>query len=89
MAELRKRHRIHALLNSPLAALPGDLTNLVSVVVNTGTHLILDTLGELRPLLGWLATLPVDEMRIEPVGLRVVYDHFHPSEQGLAERERL
>ena len=80
-----KRHRIHALLHAPLATLPGDLTNQVSVVVNTGTQLILDTLGELRPLLGWLATLPVDEMRIEPVGLRGVYDHFHPSEQGLAE----
>jgi len=50
------------------------------VAVNTGRHLVLDTRGELRPLLGWLATLPVDEMRIEPSGLRAVYEHFHPSQ---------
>lgn len=88
MAELRKRHRIHAVLNAPLSALPEEFTTQVSVADNTDEHLVLDTLDELRPLLGWLATLPVDQMRIEPVGLRVVYDQFHPSEPGPAGRDQ-
>ncbi len=38
----------------------------------------METPGPLQPLLGWLATLPLREIRIEPVGLRAVYDRFHP-----------
>ena len=37
----------------------------------------LETADELSPLLGWLATLPLREVNIEPVGLRAVYDRFH------------
>ena len=33
----------------------------------------------LAPLLGWLATLPLAEVRVEPVGLQAVYDRFHRS----------
>ena len=38
---------------------------------------LIETPGELSPLLGWLATLPVAEMRVEPVRLQAVYDRFH------------
>jgi hypothetical protein len=27
--------------------------------------------------LGWLATLPLEEVQIEPIGLGAVYDRFH------------
>ena len=36
-----------------------------------------DTPGELSPLLGWLATVPLREVRVEPIGLRAVYEKFH------------
>ena len=36
-----------------------------------------EALGELAPLLGWLATLPLTDIRIEPIGLRAVYDRYH------------
>ena len=37
---------------------------------------------DLAPLLGWLATLPLAEVRIEPLGLQVVYDRYHPAESA-------
>lgn len=37
----------------------------------------IETPGELSPLLGWLATLPLEEVCIEPIGLQAVYDEFH------------
>jgi hypothetical protein len=33
-----------------------------------------------RSFLGWLATLPLAEVRIEPVGLGAIYGRFHPLE---------
>ena len=38
---------------------------------------MLEATDSLGPLLGWLATLPLEEVRIEPVGLAAVYDRFH------------
>jgi ABC-2 type transport system ATP-binding protein len=38
---------------------------------------VLEAGDSLAPLLGWLATLPLEEVRIEPVGLAAVYDRFH------------
>jgi ABC-2 type transport system ATP-binding protein len=40
-------------------------------------QVVLETADELSPLLGWLATLPLKAVTIEPVGLRAVYDRFH------------
>jgi ABC-2 type transport system ATP-binding protein len=40
------------------------------------------TPGELSPLLGWLATLPLAEVRIEPLGLKAVYESYHPPRSG-------
>ena len=38
---------------------------------------MIETPGELSGLLGWLATLPLAEVNIEPVGLRALYDQYH------------
>ena len=39
------------------------------------------------PLLHWLATLPLKQVNIEPVGLRVVYDrHQHPEDEANKEQ---
>ena len=38
---------------------------------------VIESSDSVTPLLGWLATLPLDEVQIEPIGLGVVYDRFH------------
>jgi len=73
--QLRRRHRITVRLRQTLA----DATFPMGVTPRHGPDgaLILDDVADLPPLLGWLATLAVAEMRIEPVGLDAVYDTFH------------
>lgn len=76
MAELRKRHRIHARLEGKLPAPPASLAGELEIHARDDTVTML-TAGELSRLLGWLATAPLAEVRIEPVGLRAVYDRVH------------
>lgn len=78
LAELRRRHRILASLDGPLPPLPAELSDgQVSVERLRDGEVLLETAGSLSPLLGWLAELPVDEVRVEPIRLRAVYDRFH------------
>ena len=89
--DLRRSHRIRARLSGPFGGVPAALADRVSVVEHgaavaqpghvapaaaQGT-IILEAADSLAPLLGWLATLPVEEMQVEPVGLGAVYDRFH------------
>ncbi|HVA46374.1 MAG TPA: ABC transporter ATP-binding protein [Pirellulales bacterium] len=76
LAELRRQHRIHARLTAALPPVPDALAGGLRVSTGNG-DVTIETPGELSPLLGWLATLPLTEVRIEPVGLRAVYDRFH------------
>jgi ABC-2 type transport system ATP-binding protein len=82
MSELRRRHRIHALLRGRVPPVPADLDQALTIEQGEDGRVIIETPGELSPLLGWLSTLDLHEVRIEPVGLRAVYDRFHsePSE---------
>jgi ABC-2 type transport system ATP-binding protein len=49
----------------------------VSLAGDADGRIVLEASDSLAPLLGWLATLPVEEMQVEPVGLAAVYDRFH------------
>ncbi|MEO1616175.1 MAG: ABC transporter ATP-binding protein [Planctomycetota bacterium] len=40
----------------------------------------LDTAGDLAPMLTWLSTLSLQRMRVEPLGLRAIYDAVHHQE---------
>jgi ABC-2 type transport system ATP-binding protein len=77
MSDLRRRHRISAALRGTLPDVPLELKD--QLVIDTGTdgQVMIETAVELAQLLGWLSTLPLEEVRIEPVGLRAVYDAFH------------
>ncbi len=77
MAELRRRHRIQAHLAGSLPALPEHLTNQADIRTNGNGQVTIDTDGDLSPLLGWLATLSLREVTVEPVGLRAVYELYH------------
>jgi ABC-2 type transport system ATP-binding protein len=77
IAELRRKHRIRAQLTGPLPELPSSFNGHVAVSTGADGNLMIETPGELSTLLGWLATLPLAEVNIEPVGLRALYDQYH------------
>jgi len=81
MSQLRRQHRIVAELAGPLPAIPESLSDQLALVSASDREAIFETPGELAPLLKWLATLPLADVRIEPIGLRTVYQRFH-SENG-------
>jgi hypothetical protein len=39
--------------------------------------------GELTDALAWIAGLHLQEMSIEPCGVRAVYEQYHQSEESL------
>jgi ABC-2 type transport system ATP-binding protein len=85
ISELFQRHRITALpkdsaANTPIIEIPAQLREQVQVTsVERGphAHLQIDTAGDLAPLLPWLDSLQLKQVRIEPLGLRAVYDAVH------------
>jgi ABC-2 type transport system ATP-binding protein len=85
MAEVKRRHRIRATLNGTVSSdtLPRLPEHLSGVSVRNGQEgkIEIETPGELAPLLGWLAALPLAEVHIEPLGLKAVYDQFHGEDQ--------
>ena len=84
--ELRRGHRIRARLAGSFGGVPESLAGQVRLVTREGgpgaEKVELEAAESLAPLLGWLATLPVAEVAVEPIGLAAVYDRFH---RGVAE----
>ncbi len=77
MHELRRQHRIFARLTGPLPPVPDHFTGAVRITQTANRDVWIDTPGELAPLLGWLASAPLAEVRIEPVRLQTVYEKYH------------
>jgi ABC-2 type transport system ATP-binding protein len=77
MTQLRKQHRIVAMLAGPLPPVPDSLSGQLALVSNRENEAVFETPGELAPLLKWLGTLPLADVRIEPVGLRAIYRRYH------------
>jgi beta-exotoxin I transport system ATP-binding protein len=80
MSEIRRGHRIRAQLTGALPPVPDQLGAQLSISTGAGGNMTIEAPGDLAPLLGWLATLPLADVRIEPTGLQSVYDQFHPPE---------
>jgi len=74
---LRRSHRISARLAGPFTGVPEALAAHVSLAEHRDDRVVLEAADSLPRLLGWLATLPLEEMQVEPVGLVAVYDRFH------------
>jgi ABC-2 type transport system ATP-binding protein len=89
MAELRRKHRILVTLRGPLHDPPAELTSHVHLDRHSDSLVTIETASELAGLLAgllaWLARQPIEEIRIEPIGLRSIYDRFH----GIPPRTRL
>ncbi len=85
MAELFQRHRITGYLPSDTATIeiPESMRSRVSSRVedpDDPKRIRIDTAGDLAPLLTWLDSLRLRNVRIEPLGLRAVYDSVHHGE---------
>lgn len=80
LSELHGQHVIRARLTGALPP-PEELRAAPAISANNG-RVTIHAPGDLQPLLAWLATLPLQEMRIEPVGLKAVYEKYHGT--GLA-----
>ena len=76
VSELLRQHRIRAELTGPLPPFPEHLDGSHAIQAGNG-RLLIETPGELSPLLGWLAQAPIREVRIEPIGLQAVYERYH------------
>lgn len=79
MSSLKRQHRIRARLTGPLTPPPDSLKEQLEIQARDG-QVAICTPGELSPLLDWLARLPLAEVQIEPIGLRALYDQYHPGE---------
>ncbi len=77
MSELRRRHRIQARLRGALPPPPAALADQLTIRMESDERVTIETPGDLSTMFGWLSELPLEEVRIEPVGLRSVYDQFH------------
>jgi ABC-2 type transport system ATP-binding protein len=82
MADLRRQHRIKARLRGPLPPPPGEFRGQVTIRAEQHGNVAIETPGELGPLLGWLASLPLEEVRVEPMGLRSVYAKYHSEREA-------
>lgn len=80
MKELRRQHRIRARLTGPLIDPPAHLADALTIVRRADDRVEVQTPGDLSPLLGWLAMQPLAEVFVEPIGLKAVYERFHPPE---------
>ena len=81
MGDLHRRHRIHLELESPLPPPPESLKHELSIHENRDGTATIETNGALPSLLNWIATIRLQEVRIEPAGLKAIYEQVHPPVQ--------
>jgi len=77
MHDLKRRHRICAFLDGVLPPPPPELNAELTIDRDATGAVVIETAGEVGPLLRWLATMPLQEMTVQPVGLRSLYDRIH------------
>lgn len=91
MAELFQRHRVWADLPQGVGfdrsamedRIPAEfrehvsITKLDSIGRDGSISIRIDTAGDLAPMLPWIGSLELQRMRIEPLGLRAIYDSVH------------
>ncbi len=80
MSDLFQRHRITAAATDSAIQVPEEFSDRVKVATirwGDHSHLQIDTAGDLAPLLSWIDSLQLQKVRVEPLGLRAVYDAVH------------
>ena len=82
MHELKRRHRIRAVLTGPWQSPPDRLAEELSIRRGANGQVAIETPGELAPVLQWLSSMTLQEMNVQPVGLRALYDRVHDLGHG-------
>ena len=77
--DLKKQHRISARLKEDqvLPDFPEAIRGQLSIKQLEYRRFQIETPAELSTLFHWLANAPIDDVYVQPVGLRSVYDQFH------------
>lgn len=78
MSDLRAGRLVRARFAAtpePMPDVPG-----LTVLEHDGRQLLLEYSGPLPPLMIWLARQPVEDLRLEPLGLGGIYHRFHKGE---------
>ena len=78
MRALRRGHRLRAQLTGVLPPPPADLAETLTIQASPAGNVTIDIQGDLAPPLAWLASLPLVDVQMAPVGLRTIYDRYHP-----------
>ena len=76
LTELMQKHRIKARLASDLPEIPEHLKSLLTIRKEEG-RVQIETPGELSAVLHWLANANLQDIYVQPIGLRSVYDQYH------------
>ena len=85
LEDLSWQHRIRATTDVAVAERVNKLDSQVQpMILQDGDRVMIETQGELSPVLKWLAEMPLRNVTIEPVGLRSVYDRIHRSDMETA-----
>lgn len=84
MRDLKTQHRVLATLKEgrSLPEVPDSLKDQISVVEQGDNGVKIETPGELSAILQWLADSPLQDVYVQPVGLRSVYDDYHSETAG-------
>lgn len=79
MSDLKRQHRITARLKEhhALPEVPESLADQLTIQHHEGRRVQIETPGELSTMLHWLANAQLEDVYVQPVGLRSVYDQFH------------
>ena len=77
--DLKRQHRIRGRLTGEMPPVPDSLKENVTME-QQGDTIKIETPAQLSSVMGWLSKAPLDDVYIEPISLRAVYDRFH-SEQ--------
>ena len=77
IADVRRSHRITARLTGTLGDVPAAIAPHATMSQAGDGTVVIESSDSITPLLGWLATLPLAELQIEPIGLGAVYERFH------------
>jgi ABC-2 type transport system ATP-binding protein len=81
LSDLKARHRIVATgkLDADAAVAPQSIAAMVPKIDCDAqkNRVTIETSGDLAPVLPWLASLGLSEIRVEAFGLRAVYDAVH------------
>jgi ABC-2 type transport system ATP-binding protein len=82
MKDLYQRHRITAQLNQTVSNMdaPETIASRIHTTID-GRSVAIVTDGDLAPMLSWVDSLSLSQVRIEPLGLRAVYDSVHTGQE--------